>query len=101
MMDDVEWFKKKLCAAMGMTEEDYNKALASTLYYAFMRGAHAGAGVKEIDPVYSDHANTEIRTAYNDGWSAGRDAMKVLSETASKKYGYEPHVLHPEEEEDS
>lgn len=66
---------------------------SANLFHSYMRGWRDGAGMKAIRKEFETHSDVSIKSAYQDGYSDGRDSASSASEFASRKYSYIPSIL--------
>jgi hypothetical protein len=64
-----------------------------TLYATYMRGWAAGATSKAMDPLFTQHADQDIRDEYAKGYGDGRADRSTASQVASARSGYTPRIL--------
>lgn len=64
------------------------------IFMSYMRGWHAGAGMKAMDPRFAEHpTRPDIKAEYERGYSDGQAAGRAASAEASARIGYTPTVL--------
>lgn len=63
------------------------------IYMIYMRGFRRGATYGAIDRAAVEHDDEDIRCAWNMGYLAGRDALRVAEERAQELSGYQPSIL--------
>ena len=66
---------------------------SANLFHSYMRGWRDGAGMKAIRKEFETHPDVSLKSAYEEGYSDGRDASSSASEYASRKYSYIPSIL--------
>jgi hypothetical protein len=64
------------------------------LFACYMRGWHAGAGMRAMDPKFAEHkTRPDLKAEYERGYGDGRAAGGAASAEASARLGYTPTVL--------
>lgn len=69
--------------------EQERKNAAKNQFLGYVEGWKAGAAVHAMNPSFSKSQNVELRDAYNQGYSDGRDAYRIASDDAAESYGHE------------
>lgn len=59
-------------------------------YLTYAQGWQCGAALRILEPAMAEHEDEQIQTAYIDGWTDGRAAMRAAFEKARAAYGYTP-----------
>ncbi len=62
-------------------------------YHSYVRGWVHAAGCRVRDPAFFNNANETIRAHYEDGFSAGQKARRVMLEQVQDMTGYKPTIL--------
>ena len=71
---------------------------AGELWDTFMRGWTHGAGMRPLDPKFTQHTRIEICEAYAKGYEDGRASRNSAAQTAAQRFGYTPTVLRLQDE---
>ena len=58
-----------------------------------MRGWRDGAGMRAIRKEFETHPDVALKSAYQEGYSDGRDSASSASKFASSKYSYILNIL--------
>ncbi|MDE2426744.1 MAG: hypothetical protein KGO96_12655 [Elusimicrobia bacterium] len=63
------------------------------LFMAYMRGWHCGAGIRPLDPKFTEHPNERIKEEYLNGWAVGRMVARDAAREAERLYGYSQSII--------
>jgi hypothetical protein len=76
---------------------DAAERLAAELYHSEFRGWRDGAGIRAMDPKFTEHpTRPDLKAAYELGYRRGTEDRREMSKTIASKYSYEPTILRAE-----
>lgn len=70
-------------------------------FHSYMRGWRAGAGIKPLDPRFTEHkTRPDLKAEYERGYEDGQGAGRAAADAAAVRIGYAPTVLRLAESEE-